>query len=83
MPNHDAKVVEIVRIVDPIGPASTDADLQCIAVSKETERGGVNVNEARKKNNLDVLHVHVITGGTHFQKVFRSVSFACSAQRFL
>ncbi|XP_002131624.2 bifunctional coenzyme A synthase [Ciona intestinalis] len=56
-------VLEVVPILDPIGPASTDPDLQCIVVSKETERGGVVVNEARRKNNLNDLYVHVIGEG--------------------
>uniref|UniRef100_F6T7H6 Bifunctional coenzyme A synthase n=1 Tax=Ciona intestinalis TaxID=7719 RepID=F6T7H6_CIOIN len=60
---HDFCIKEVVPILDPIGPASTDPDLQCIVVSKETERGGVVVNEARRKNNLNDLYVHVIGEG--------------------
>ena len=32
-------------------------------VSKETEKGGIYVNEARKKLNLQPLHVHLIGDG--------------------
>lgn len=59
----NSKLLKTVRIDDPIGPAGTDPDLNCIVVSKETERGGHYVNEARLKNGLNPLYVHVITGG--------------------
>ncbi|CAK8674916.1 bifunctional coenzyme A synthase-like [Clavelina lepadiformis] len=57
------KLLEIARITDPIGPSSTDPDLQCIAVSKETEKGGEIVNKARLENGLNLLHVHLIGEG--------------------
>nr|CAB3232481.1 bifunctional coenzyme A synthase [Phallusia mammillata] len=59
----NSKLLEIVQIEDPIGPAGTDPNLQCIVVSKETEKGGHVVNEERLKNGLNPLYVHVITGG--------------------
>uniref|UniRef100_H2ZE74 Bifunctional coenzyme A synthase n=1 Tax=Ciona savignyi TaxID=51511 RepID=H2ZE74_CIOSA len=57
---HDFHIKDESIITDPIGPAATDPHLQCIVVSKETERGGAVVNDARAKNQLNQLEVHVI-----------------------
>ena len=64
------KLLEIARITDPIGPSSTDPDLQCIAVSKETEKGGEIVNKARLENGLNLLHVHLIGEGNQKLMLF-------------
>ena len=56
-------ILQIDRITDPIGPSGTDKDLQCIVVSKETEKGGQLVNQVRLKNGLNELKVHVIGKG--------------------
>lgn len=50
----------IIPLVDPVGPAGTDAEYQCLVVSKETEKGGFIVNDVREKKGLDALDVHVI-----------------------
>lgn len=50
----------IVSITDPIGPAGTDPNLKCLIVSKETENGLTFINEARRKNGLQDLDLHVI-----------------------
>jgi len=50
----------IIPLIDPVGPAGTDPEYQCLVVSKETEKGGFMVNEAREKNGLNPLDVHVI-----------------------
>ena len=39
-------------------------DLQCIVVSKETEKGGAYVNRVRSENGLNSLFVHVIGQGS-------------------
>lgn len=55
--------VEVTPIRDPYGPSVTDADLQAIAVSLETERGAHAVNQRRQANGLqplDVLVVHLV-----------------------
>ena len=55
--------MQIDQITDPVGPAGTDEDLQCIVVSKETEKGGAFVNQTRLKNGLSQLQVHLIGQG--------------------
>ena len=50
----------IIPLVDPVGPAGTDAEYQCLVVSKETEKGGFIVNDVREKKGLNALDVHVI-----------------------
>lgn len=50
----------VVPLTDPIGPSGTGPEFECLVVSKETEKGGLLVNEARKKNGLHPLEVHVI-----------------------
>jgi len=61
--DDEKAILQIDRITDPIGPSGTDEDLQCIVVSKETEKGGQFVNQARLKNGLNELYVHVIGQG--------------------
>jgi len=51
---------QIVPIDDPFGPSITDPDLQCIVVSKETERGGQSVNKRRVEKGLNSIHVDVV-----------------------
>jgi phosphopantetheine adenylyltransferase len=51
---------QIVPIEDPFGPSITDTNLQCIVVSKETERGGQSVNKRRVENGLNSIHVDVV-----------------------
>ena len=50
----------IIPLVDPVGPAGTDPEYQCLVVSKETEKGGFMVNDVREKKGLNPLDVHVI-----------------------
>ena len=50
----------IIPLIDPVGPAGTDPEYQCLVVSKETEKGGFMVNEVREKKGLNPLDVHVI-----------------------
>jgi len=66
--HQNNKLLEVVEINDPIGPAGTDKDLNCIVVSKETEKGGFYVNEARKKLKLQPLIVHTIGQGLLVKK---------------
>jgi len=51
---------QIVPIDDPFGPSITDPNLQCIVVSKETERGGQSVNKRRVEKGLNSIHVDVV-----------------------
>jgi len=51
---------EIVPIVDPFGPSIVDKDLQCIVVSKETEKGGASVNKRRIAAGLSELKIQVV-----------------------
>lgn len=50
----------IIPLIDPVGPAGTDPEYQCLVVSKETEKGGFVVNDVREKKGLNPLDVHVI-----------------------
>ena len=50
----------IIPLTDPVGPAGTDPEYQCLIVSKETEKGGFVVNDMREKKGLNPLDVHVI-----------------------
>ena len=51
---------QIVPIDDPFGPSITDPNLQCIVVSKETERGGQSVNKRRVEKGMNSIHVDVV-----------------------
>lgn len=51
---------DIMILKDPVGPAGTVPEYQCLIVSKETEKGGFFVNDAREKKGLDLLDVHVV-----------------------
>lgn len=50
----------IIPLVDPVGPAGTEPDYQCLVVSKETEKGGHVINDVRQKKGLDLLDIHVV-----------------------
>ena len=49
--------VETVKLNDPVGPAGTKADIDCIVVSEETERGAHFCNDRRSDNNLKPLDI--------------------------
>lgn len=51
---------DIVPISDPFGPTKSDPDMDMIIVSKETEKGGLKVNELRKQNGLPELDIFCI-----------------------
>ncbi|EKX32841.1 hypothetical protein GUITHDRAFT_81952, partial [Guillardia theta CCMP2712] len=57
---RDSVRYEIVPISDPFGPSIVDEQLQCIVVSRETERGGHSVNKRRVDRNLNELVVDVV-----------------------
>lgn len=54
---------QLVRIVDVAGPTATDATLQALVASRETEAGSAEIREVRMKNNLppmDIFFIDVI-----------------------
>jgi len=53
-------VIDIVPINDPVGPAGTVADLDCIVISEETKSGGAYVNKIRLERGLGELKIHEI-----------------------
>jgi phosphopantetheine adenylyltransferase len=52
--------VEIARIHDPIGPAGTDPNLDCLVVSLETAAGVDVINKARVERGLKQLATVVV-----------------------
>ena len=44
--------VKIFELNDPIGIAGSDPNITSCILTRETEKGGVMINEARAKNNL-------------------------------
>lgn len=50
----------IIPLEDPVGPAGTDPGFECLVVSKETEKGGLIVNNVREEKGFNPLDVHVI-----------------------
>lgn len=50
----------VVPIKDLYGPTIEEKNMDCIVVSKETERGAVKINEARELKGWPKLEVHVI-----------------------
>jgi len=51
---------EIVPIEDPFGPSIVDEALECIVVSKETEKGGASVNRRRAAKGMRELAIDVV-----------------------
>ena len=47
--------VDIFELSDPVGQASTDPTLDACILTREVEKGGAMVNDARKKNGLNEL----------------------------
>ncbi len=52
---------EIIRLDDAYGPTVTDATIQALVVSKETEQNAKRINEKRTKNGLKPLHIVTIS----------------------
>jgi pantetheine-phosphate adenylyltransferase len=57
--NPDVRV-EIARIHDPIGPAGSDPDLDCLVVSLETAAGVDVINKVRLERGLKELATVVV-----------------------
>ncbi len=51
---------EIVKIVEPIGPAGTDEEADLIVVSPETYERALMINEERRRNGLRELFIVVV-----------------------
>jgi pantetheine-phosphate adenylyltransferase len=43
------------ELEDPVGPTGTDPDLEALILTREVEKGGAMVNEARAKQGLRSL----------------------------
>ena len=52
--------VETVKLNDPVGPAGTRKDIDCIVVSEETEKGAHICNDRRSDNNLEPLDIRTV-----------------------
>ena len=48
-------MVDIFELVDPAGRAATDEELQACILTRETEKGGVFINNKRAENGLNAL----------------------------
>ena len=51
---------ELFSLENPVGPAGTDEQLEALILTREVEKGGVMVNEAREKNGLPPLHCYFV-----------------------
>ncbi|KAL1917146.1 uncharacterized protein VTP21DRAFT_4802 [Calcarisporiella thermophila] len=51
---------DITPIYDVYGPTSTDAEIEVLVVSKETEAGGLEVNKERARRGLPQLDIQII-----------------------
>ena len=52
--------VELPIINDVAGPAATEPDMQCIAVSADTTQNCPFINNLRKENGVPELEMHVV-----------------------
>jgi pantetheine-phosphate adenylyltransferase len=43
----ESERVHLVGLSDPIGPTGTDPDLQALILTREVEKGGIMINNAR------------------------------------
>ena len=55
--------IDVVGITDPVGPAGTDPDLECIVVSEEVRAAIPSINAGRTKLGLKELLFHVHNDG--------------------
>ncbi|XP_037664158.1 bifunctional coenzyme A synthase isoform X2 [Choloepus didactylus] len=51
---------DVVRLLDPYGPAGSDPSLEFLVISEETYRGGLAVNRFRLENDLEELALYQI-----------------------
>ena len=51
------QVVRIFELNDPMGVAAYEPDLQAVILTREVEKGGIMINEARAKNKLQPLEL--------------------------
>ena len=47
--------LDIFALSDPAGKAATDPDLNACILTRETEKGGIIINNKRKENGLNEL----------------------------
>ena len=52
--------LNIIPLIDPIGPVGTEETYQCLVVTKETKRGGSMINSIREEGGLKPVDVHVV-----------------------
>ena len=51
----DSLEQDIFELVNPAGKSATDEQIQAIVLTREVEKGGIFINNERKKNNLNEL----------------------------
>ena len=51
----DKVELDLFELTDPAGKSATDADLDACILTRESEKGGLWMNNARKQNHLKEL----------------------------
>ncbi|EHB02806.1 Bifunctional coenzyme A synthase [Heterocephalus glaber] len=77
---------DIVPLVDPYGPAGSDALLEFLVVSEETYRGGMAVNRFRLEHGLEELvlyQIQLLKDQSHKENEEDKVSSSSFRQRML
>jgi phosphopantetheine adenylyltransferase len=52
--------IELFSLSDPIGIAGNSTDIDACILTRETEKGGVMINDKRKENGLGPMEMVVI-----------------------
>ena len=54
---NPAVLIEIFSLIDPVGPAGTDSFIEACILTREVEKGGKMINDARTKNGLPSIEL--------------------------